>query len=76
MILDEATSALDRHTELVVQRFLDEKMKGKTVLLVAHRLETVTSCDYVIYLKDGAVCDIGSYREVRRRNPKYFDGVS
>ena len=75
LILDEATSALDRKSEKLVQSFIDEAMKEKTVILIAHRLETIVKCDYIIFLKDGAVYDFGLYGDVLRRNPDYFRGI-
>jgi len=76
LILDEATSALDRESERLVQSFIDEVMKEKTVFLIAHRLETIRKCDYIIFLKDGAVFDVGLYKDVLDRNPDYFTGIS
>lgn len=52
LILDEATSALDLETERQVQRHLDEQRKGKTTIVIAHRLSTVIDAD-VIYVLDG-----------------------
>ena len=64
LILDEATSALDDATEKAVMQAIDSIGKGITVLTVAHRVTTLSTCDRVFELKDGGVYREGSYREV------------
>lgn len=75
LILDEATSALDRESEKIVQAFIDDVMQEKTVLLIAHRLETIKKCDYIVFLKDGFLKDFGSYQDVINRNQDYFETI-
>ncbi|MBK8458302.1 MAG: ABC transporter ATP-binding protein/permease [Phyllobacteriaceae bacterium] len=61
LILDEATSALDTHTEREIQAALDLVSKGRTTLVIAHRLSTVIAADEIIVLKDGAIAERGSH---------------
>ena len=62
LILDEATSALDTHTEQEIQAALDVVSRGRTTLVIAHRLSTVISADEIIVLKDGMIAERGPHR--------------
>jgi len=62
LILDEATSALDTHTEQEIQAALDMVSRGRTTLVIAHRLSTVVNADEIIVLKDGAIAERGTHR--------------
>jgi ABC-type multidrug transport system fused ATPase/permease subunit len=64
LILDEATSALDSESELLVQRALDELMRGRTCFVIAHRLSTIRNADTIVLLRDGAVLESGSHEEL------------
>jgi ABC-type multidrug transport system fused ATPase/permease subunit len=67
--MDEATSALDAESENEIQKALDE-MRGKvTVVLIAHRLNTIQHADKVVLVQDGKVKDSGPFRELVSRNP-------
>jgi ATP-binding cassette, subfamily B, bacterial PglK len=69
LILDEATSALDAESEAEIQRALNG-MRGKvTVVLIAHRLNTIQHADKVILVQDGTVKDSGTFKELVSRNP-------
>jgi ABC-type multidrug transport system fused ATPase/permease subunit len=61
LILDEATSALDTISELEVQRALDEAMKGRTTLIIAHRLSTVRNSDWIVVMHEGRVVEQGTW---------------
>ena len=65
LILDEATSALDSESEKLVQDALDRLMTNRTSVVIAHRLSTVRNADFVVYLEEGKVLAIGSFKEVR-----------
>jgi ABC-type multidrug transport system fused ATPase/permease subunit len=69
LIMDEATSALDAESEAEIQKALDA-MRGKvTVVLIAHRLNTIQHADKVILVEDGRVQDSGTFKELVARNP-------
>src|SRR5437016_4283335 len=61
LILDEATSALDTHTEREIQAALDTVSRGRTTIVIAHRLSTVIAADEIIVLKDGAIVERGNH---------------
>lgn len=64
LILDEATSALDSESEKLVQDALDELMKNRTTIIIAHRLATIRNVDTIYVLKDGAIAEAGSHDEL------------
>jgi ATP-binding cassette subfamily B protein len=68
ILLDEATSALDTDSEMAIQRALDELMRGRTVLAVAHRLSTIAGFDRVVVLRDGRVAEDGAPEALVRAN--------
>jgi ATP-binding cassette, subfamily B, bacterial PglK len=69
LVMDEATSALDAESEAEIQKALDS-MRGKvTVVLIAHRLNTIQHADKVILVEDGEVKDTGTFKELIARNP-------
>jgi ATP-binding cassette subfamily C protein len=69
LVMDEATSALDAESEAEIQKALDS-MRGKvTVVLIAHRLNTIQHADQVILVEDGQVKDSGTFKELIARNP-------
>jgi ATP-binding cassette subfamily C protein len=69
LVMDEATSALDAESEAEIQKALDS-MRGKvTVVLIAHRLNTIQHADKVILVEDGLVKDSGTFKELIARNP-------
>jgi ATP-binding cassette, subfamily B, bacterial HlyB/CyaB len=64
LILDEATSALDYESERVIQTNMRSITKGRTVIIIAHRLAAVRSCDRIIAIKDGVVVEDGTHRDL------------
>ncbi|MDO8580233.1 MAG: ATP-binding cassette domain-containing protein, partial [Candidatus Omnitrophota bacterium] len=71
LILDEATSQLDSESEKYIQEALDELMKGRTVIAIAHRLSTVTRADKIVVLEHGRMVGLGSHEELLRTCPLY-----
>lgn len=71
LILDEATSALDSHTEQEIQAALDLVSKGRTTIVIAHRLSTVISADEIIVLKDGQIAERGTHADLLRQHGLY-----
>ncbi len=64
LILDEATSAIDARTELLVTQAFEELMRGRTSIVVAHRLSTVRSADLICVMRDGAIVERGTHDEL------------
>jgi ATP-binding cassette subfamily B protein len=64
LLLDEATSALDTESERVVQDALDRVMRGRTSLVIAHRLATVLDADRIVVMHKGTVCQIGRHADL------------
>uniref|UniRef100_A0A0D9ZDB3 ABC transporter B family member 25 n=1 Tax=Oryza glumipatula TaxID=40148 RepID=A0A0D9ZDB3_9ORYZ len=71
LLLDEATSALDAESEYLVQDAMDSLMKGRTVLVIAHRLSTVKSADTVAVISDGQIVESGTHDELLSRDGIY-----
>ena len=71
LILDEATSALDNTTEVLIQQSLDELCKGRTTLVVAHRLSTIRNADEIAVVLDGRITERGTHEELIRANGTY-----
>ena len=71
LLLDEATSALDTQTEQEIQAALDLVSKGRTTLVIAHRLSTVITADEIIVLKDGQIAERGTHRDLLDRRGLY-----
>ncbi|KAK4252540.1 hypothetical protein QN277_014527 [Acacia crassicarpa] len=76
LLLDEATSALDAESEYLVQDALDRLMKGRTVLVIAHRLSTVKSANRVVVVSDGEIVESGTQEELLSNNGIYSALVS
>ena len=71
LILDEATSALDTESERLVQEALGTLMTDRTVLVIAHRLSTVTNADKIIVLEKGQIKEMGTHKELIQKNGHY-----
>jgi subfamily B ATP-binding cassette protein MsbA len=73
LLLDEATSALDAGTEALVQDALDRLARGRTTLVIAHRLSTVRAADRIVVMAAGRAVDQGTHRELLARGGLYAD---
>ena len=73
LILDEATSALDNTTEMLIQRSLNELAKGRTCLIVAHRLSTIKNADEIAVISQGKIMEMGKHDELLKQNGIYAD---
>ena len=71
LILDEATSALDNTTEILIQSALDELCKGRTTLVVAHRLSTIKNADEIVVIANGAIKEQGTHDELVEKDGIY-----
>jgi ATP-binding cassette subfamily B protein len=73
LVLDEATSSLDSVTEAEVRVALEDAAKGRTTLVVAHRLSTVADADEIIVLADGKVAERGSHKALLAKGEVYAE---
>ena len=71
VFLDEATSALDSTSESFIQKALDNLMRDKTVIIIAHRFSTIRNVDKILVFQDGAVVGFGSHSELMEKCPHY-----
>ncbi|KAI5635212.1 ABC transporter transmembrane region domain-containing protein [Phthorimaea operculella] len=75
LLLDEATSALDSASEAKVQKALDAAAKGRTTLIVAHRLSTIRHVDIIYVVSDGKVVEQGSHEDLMKKKGSYYEMV-
>jgi len=75
IFFDEATSSLDANTEKVIMNNLNEFFKGKTVVVIAHRLSTVKNADQIIVIEQGELIEIGSHSDLVYKKDKYYSLV-
>ena len=72
LILDEATSSLDAESESLVQEALDELMKGRTTIIIAHRLATIRKVDRIYVLKDGEIIEEGNHQDLLKKDEGFY----
>ena len=73
VILDEPTSALDNKSQQYIYESIQELMKERTVIVIAHRLDTIKSCDQIVYLENGEIQEQGSYQELVSQGLAFAD---
>ena len=73
ILLDEATSALDANSESVVQKALEDNLKGRTVLVIAHRMSTIRDADIIAVLEGGVVVEQGDHNGLLERGGRYAE---
>jgi iron import ATP-binding/permease protein irtA len=73
VVLDEATAAADPDSEWAIRQGLDHLLKGRTVLMIAHRLHTVRDADRIVVLREGAIAESGTHQELLDRNGTYAE---
>ncbi len=72
LILDEATSSIDTQTEKLLQEGIQEMLKGRTSIIVAHRLSTIKNCDRILYISQKGIAEMGSHEELMRKKGLYY----
>jgi subfamily B ATP-binding cassette protein MsbA len=72
LILDEATSALDNESEYFIQQAFDEAMKGRTTIVIAHRLSTVENADLIVVMDKGQIIEQGTHAELLAKHGMYY----
>ncbi len=72
LILDEATSSIDTQTEKLLQEGIQEMLKGRTSIIVAHRLSTIKNCDRILYISHKGIAEMGSHEELMKKKGLYY----
>ena len=72
LVLDEATASIDTETEEIIQSALKTIMKGRTSILIAHRLKTIQEADRILVLKNGRVKEIGTHNQLMANKDVYY----
>lgn len=73
LILDEATSSVDTRTEVLIQRAMENLMKGRTAFIIAHRLSTIRDADLILVMKDGDIVEQGNHEELLEKKGFYAE---
>ena len=72
LILDEATSSIDTRTEKLLQEGIREMLRGRTSIIVAHRLSTIRNCDRILYIRNKGIAEMGSHDELMAKKGLYY----
>lgn len=73
LILDEATSSVDTRTELMIQKAMQNLLKGRTSFVIAHRLSTIVDADLILYMENGNIVEQGTHKSLMERGEKYAE---
>ena len=73
LILDEATSSIDTETEILLQKGLNELLKGRTSFIIAHRLSTIKNADCIMYIDNGGIMERGTHDELLAQRGAYYE---
>ena len=73
LILDEATSNIDLLTESKVQKALGNLIQNSTSIIIAHRLSTIVNCDFIAYVENGKILELGTHKELLNKKGKYYE---
>lgn len=75
LLLDESTASLDADNEAKINQALDHLMKGKTVFVIAHRLNTIQNADHIILLNHGRIEEMGTHAELLQKKGHYYEMI-
>lgn len=75
LVLDEATSSIDTYAEKLIQKATKEITKGKTSLVIAHRLATVQRADKIVVLDKGKIVELGTHKELLKIEDGYYKNL-
>lgn len=73
LILDEATSSIDTHTEILVQKGIEELLKNRTSFVIAHRLSTIKKADRIFVIDNGMICEEGNHEQLMAKKGAYYE---
>jgi ATP-binding cassette subfamily B protein len=71
LILDEATSSVDTRTEVLIQKAMDNLMKGRTCFIIAHRLSTIKDADLILVMNEGNIVEQGTHNDLLAKDGFY-----
>ena len=72
LVLDEATSSVDSNSEQLIQKAINKITKGRTSIVIAHRLATIKKADKIIVMDKGLIVEIGSHKELLQKEGGYY----
>ena len=73
LVLDEATSSIDTRTEHLIEKGMDELMRGRTVFVIAHRLSTVRNSNAIMVLEKGEIIERGNHEQLLKLKGRYYN---